>query len=109
MHELGITQQIVECVANRANGSIVKRVVLEIGKLTVVLPDAIRFCFDLCAEGTVAQGAELEIREIPGLARCKACGADVALERAFERCVCGNSDLDWITGEELRILEMELV
>lgn len=109
MHELGITQQIVESVASRANGSSIKRIVLEIGKLTAVLPDAIRFCFDLCAEGTVAQGAELEIREIPGLARCKACGQDVALERAFGRCVCGNSDLDWIMGEELKILEMELV
>jgi hydrogenase nickel incorporation protein HypA/HybF len=108
MHELGITLQIVESVARHANGSAVRRVVLEIGKLTAVLPDAIRFCFDLCAEGTVVEGAVLEILEIPGLARCRACGADVPLERFFGRCLCGNSDLDWIKGEELRILEMEL-
>ena len=109
MHELGITQQIVENVTDRAEGASVKRVVLEIGKLTCVLPDAVRFCFDLCAEGTPAQGAELEIREIPGLARCRSCGADVVLERPFGRCVCGNSNLEWIKGEELRILEMEVI
>ena len=108
MHELGITQQVVEAVVAHANGSTVKRIRLEIGKLTAVMPEAIRFCFDVCAEGTPVEGAELEIVEIPGLGRCRRCGSDVPLDRAFGRCACGSSDLDWIAGEELRILEMEV-
>src|SRR6266850_1888484 len=81
---------------------------LEVGKLAAVLPDALRFCFDLAAEETVARGARLEIVETPGRARCRGCGADVALDRPYGRCACGRSDLEWLSGEALRILEMEV-
>jgi|SRR5208282_3702792 len=108
MHELGITQEIVAIVAERSNGAQVRRVVLEIGKLSAVLPDAIRFCFDLCSEGTVAEGAQLDIIELPGRARCRACAGAVLLEQPFGQCPCGCSDLEWLAGEELRIKEMEV-
>jgi hydrogenase nickel incorporation protein HypA/HybF len=108
MHELGITQQIVEIALERAGNARVTRIVIEIGKLSAVLPDAVRFCFDLCCEGTPLEGARLEIREPPGQARCRACQGDVVLERPFGRCACGSTDLDWISGEQLLIREMEV-
>ena len=108
MHELGIVQEIIALVTERAGGAKVTRVVLEIGKLTAVLPDAVRFCFDLCSEGTAAEGAELEIIETPGRARCRACGAGVTLDRPFGRCACGGSDLEWLAGEELKVKEIEV-
>ncbi len=108
MHELSITQQVVEAVAGRANGSVVTRIVLEIGRLTAVLPDAVRFCFDVCAQDTVVEGATLEIVETQGLGRCRNCAAEVPLDRPFGRCACGSTDLEWIAGEELRIIEMDL-
>ena len=83
MHELGIAQEIIAIVAEHAGDARVTRVVLEIGRHALILPDSIRFCFDLCSEGTVAQGAQLEIREIPGRARCRDCGADVTLDQPF--------------------------
>ena len=52
-------------MTKHAAGAKVNRVVLEIGKLSAVLPDAVRFCFELCSEGTVVEGAELEIIETP--------------------------------------------
>jgi hydrogenase nickel incorporation protein HypA/HybF len=108
MHELGIVQEIIALVTERAEGAKVTRVVLEIGKLTAVLPDAVRFCFDLCSEGTAAEGAVLEIIETPGRARCRACGAGVTLDRPFGRCACGGSDLEWLAGEELKVKEIEV-
>src|SRR3954468_2673820 len=108
MHELGIAQEIVAIVSGSARGARVTRVVLEIGKLAAVLPDAVRFCFDLCGEGTVVAGADLVIIETPGLARCRACGGDVLLDRPFGRCECGSSDLQWLSGEELKIKEFEV-
>lgn len=108
MHELGLAQEIVAQVVEHARGAKVTRVVLEIGKLAAVLPDAVRFCFDLCGEGTIVEGASLEIIETPGLARCRACGGDVALDRPFGRCGCGSTDLEWLSGEELRIKEFEV-
>jgi hydrogenase nickel incorporation protein HypA/HybF len=109
MHELGITQQIVEIACGRAEGAQVKRIVLEIGKLSLVLPDAVRFCFEVCAEGTAAEGAELQIIEPPGMARCRACGGQVKLDRPFGECSCGGSDLEWLSGEELLIKELEVM
>ncbi len=108
MHELGITQEIVSIVSQRADGAKVARVVVEVGKLCAVLPDALAFCFELCAQGTALEGAMLEVVEIPGRAACRACGDEVVLERPFGRCACGSSDLQWLSGEELRIKEMEL-
>ena len=108
MHELGITQQVVEIVCRRAEGRRVKRVVLEIGKLTVVLPDAVRFCFDLCCEGTEAAGAALEIVEIPARARCRACQTEITRDQPFGMCACGSCDLEWLSGDELRVREIEI-
>jgi hydrogenase nickel incorporation protein HypA/HybF len=107
MHELGIAQEVVAIVAQHARRKVI-RVVLEIGKLSAILPDAIRFSFDICSEGTVVEGAVLEIIEIPGRARCRACDGEVILERPFGRCECGGSDLEWLTGEELRVKEYEV-
>jgi hydrogenase nickel incorporation protein HypA/HybF len=108
MHELGIAQEIVAIVAAHARDSKVTRVVLEIGRHAMILPDAIRFCFDLCSEGTVAEGAQLEIREIPGRARCRECGEEFALEQPFGLCDCGSAELQWLTGDEIKVKEMEI-
>jgi hydrogenase nickel incorporation protein HypA/HybF len=108
MHELGIVQQVLEIVAERSHGAKVTHVVLEIGRLSAVLPDAVRFCFDVASEGTIAEGARLTIVETPGLGRCRECGGSVALDRPFGRCGCGCTDLEWLAGDELRIKEMEV-
>ena len=108
MHELGITQTIVAIVAEHANGAKVQRVSLEIGKLSAIMPDSVRFCFDVCSKGTVLEEANLEIIEIPGLARCRQCGTEIPLEQPFGICTCGSVELDLIAGQELRIKEMEI-
>ncbi|MEH1765920.1 hydrogenase maturation nickel metallochaperone HypA [Nostoc sp.] len=108
MHELGITQNIVAIVTENAKGAKVQRVLLEIGKLSAIMPDAIRFCFDICTQGTILAGAKLEIVEIPGLAKCRQCGAEIAIDKPFGICNCGSVQLDLITGEELKIKEIEI-
>jgi len=107
MHELGITQNIVAIVIEHAKGSKVQRVVLEIGQLSAIMPDAIQFCFDICTQGTALEGAILEIREIPGLARCRQCNTEIPLDKPFGICNCGGQ-LDLLTGEELKIKEIEI-
>src|SRR6185369_25362 len=107
MHELGITRNIVSIVSERAGAARVRRVALEIGRLSAVMPEAIRFCFDVCSKGTPLEGAELEIREIPGRGRCDECGQTMDLERCFGRCGCGSSRVRCIAGEEMKIKEME--
>lgn len=107
MHELGITRSLVALCVAHARGAPVKRVTLEIGRLSALLPDAVRFCFDICAKGTLVEGAQLEILEIPGLAICRQCRAEVALLQPFGRCACGSNELDLRAGNELKVKEME--
>lgn len=109
MHELSITRSIVEVCGKRAAGARVGRVTVEIGRLTCIVPDALRFCYDVCAEGTSLEASMLEIIEVPGRARCRACGDETALDDLLTPCGCGSYDLQYLAGEELKIKEMELV
>ncbi len=108
MHELGITRSVVAICAENSGGAAVKRVTLEIGNLSAIMPDAVRFCFEICAAGTVVEGAELEILETKGRGLCRDCGEEIALSALFGRCVCGSSDLKIIAGEELKVKELEV-
>jgi hydrogenase nickel incorporation protein HypA/HybF len=108
MHEMAITESVVAAVSERIGPERVRRVVLEIGRLSGVVPDALRFCFELCAKDTTLDGALLEIREIPGLAHCGACGADVELDFPVGMCACGSPELAIVSGRELRIKQVEL-
>lgn len=108
MHELGITRNVVAMCAERAGGAQVIHVTLEIGKLAAVMPDSVRFCFDICARGTPVEGAALEIIETAGRARCRDCGGEVALTELFGRCDCGSVNLQLIAGEEVKIKQMEV-
>lgn len=108
MHELGITRSVVAICTEYSHGAMVKRVTLEIGKLSAIMPEAIRFCFDICAKGTVVEGATLEILEIEGLGKCKNCGVNVELKQIVGRCECGSNDLEIVAGKELKVKEMEV-
>lgn len=66
MHELAITESLVDCVCESVGDASVVRVVIEIGKRSAVMPDAVRGCFEACAKGTVLEDATLEIVEPPG-------------------------------------------
>ena len=107
MHELGITQNIVAIATEHAKGAKVQRITLEVGQLTAIMPEAIRFCFDVCAQGTVLEGATLEILERPGLGHCEKCDRKIPLSQPFGVCDCGNTHLTLIQGEELTIKELE--
>ena len=108
MHELGITRSIVETGSQRAAGRPVARVTVEVGRLVAVMPDAMRFCYDICAVGTELEGSVLEIVEMPAAALCRDCGAHVVLDQTIGRCDCGGIDLELVAGQELRVREMEL-
>jgi hydrogenase nickel incorporation protein HypA/HybF len=108
MHELALTQDLVSLIAEHCAGRQVTRVVLEVGRLSAVVPDAFRFCFELCAAGTPAEGAELEIVELAGRAKCRDCGQEIALDSIFESCPCGSFSLDFSSGEQLRLREVEV-
>ncbi len=109
MHELAITESLVECVCENVGDARVVRVALEIGRLSGVSPAAIRACFDACARGTALEAAALDVVEIAGGARCERCGAEFEISDFTAMCVCGSTDLKVVRGEELRIRGVEVI
>jgi hydrogenase nickel incorporation protein HypA/HybF len=109
MHELALAEEIVAIVCQRAGSARIKRVVVEIGKLAAVLPDALRFGLEISRENTTAHSAQFEIIETPGEGRCRRCNQVNSMHAPLTRCACGSTDLDWLNGEELKIKEMELM
>ncbi len=107
MHELGITENIVAIATQHAQGAKVHRLTLEIGALTALLPDSIRFCFDVCAQGTPLEGATLDIIERPGIGQCRNCGQQMPLTQPYGVCSCGSTRLDIIQGQELTLKALE--
>lgn len=108
MHELGITQNIVAIVGEAAKGRRVRRVTLDVGQLSGIMPDAIAFCFDIVAKGTALDGASLDIHRIPGQAHCRSCGATFETVTLFQACGCGSRATELMRGEELKIRDMEI-
>ena len=77
MHEASIVagmMHILEDEARRHNVSRITRVRLSVGLFTAVEPKTLEACFELYAEGTAAEGAELDITIVPAEGRCLECG-----------------------------------
>jgi len=108
MHELAITESIVAAVVERMPDTPVRRVHLSIGRLSGVVPDAVRFCFDLVTAGTTLDGAELEIDEPHGRVACRGCGTEFDSDEVLALCPCGSADVELLRGRELRIRSVEV-
>ena len=108
MHEMALTRSVVDLVGARTGGRGVTRVRLEVGALAGVVPDALRFCFDLACQGTTLEGADLEIHELPGLLRCAECGATSPCPDLVRLCPCGSADVAIVAGQELRVRSVDV-
>lgn len=108
MHELSIAQSVVDAVSERLPGQTVRRIRLEIGPLSGVVADSVRFCFDLAADGTGLHGAALEIDEPPGRASCRRCHLEFDVDDLLALCPCGSAELDVLAGGQLTIKEVEV-
>ena len=115
MHELAVTQQVLDIVlshAERAGARRVNRIDLVIGDMTSFVDDSIQFFFDALSEGTAAQGAKLVFRRVPVTLRCRQCGAEYVPEGAGGgewRCpACGAYAGDVIAGREFFVDQIEV-
>jgi hydrogenase nickel incorporation protein HypA/HybF len=112
MHEMSLTESIVEIAveaASRGGASRVRRVFVDVGLLSHVEPDALLFCFAAVSAGTIADGAALDIHRIPGAGWCMDCGKTVPLSERFGPCpACGRYRVQMTAGDEMRVREIEV-
>lgn len=112
MHEMSICESILSAIREQAaaqNFTSVKRVCLEIGPLSGVEIEALKFGFDVVMNRSIAEGATLDIVETEASAWCMPCGENVAIAQRYDPCPkCGSHQLQVTAGEELRIKELEV-
>lgn len=112
MHEMALAESVLDLVEDcirKEGAQRVKTVRLEIGKLSAVEPEAMRFCFDAVARGTLAEGAVLDIIEQEGSAWCFDCNREVPLAARYDPCAaCGGFRLQVAEGTAMRVKELEI-
>lgn len=109
MHELAITQGVVDMVVERTAGRHVASVHVQVGRLSGVVPDAMRFCYDVAVSGTPLEGTTLEIEETAGRGSCRTCGSDFVLDDLILLCPCGSADVRIVAGQELQVTSVRMV
>ena len=109
MHELAIAQSMFEIARRHARGLRVTRVDVRVGRLRQVVPASLSFAFEVVAQGTELEGAELVIEQVPAAGTCRECGSAGELPDFPLLCAsCGSVDLDIMGGEELEVESLEV-
>lgn len=113
MHEMSLCEgirDVIEAQAAAHNATRVTRVRLEIGRFAGVEKPALSFAWDVVMRGSVAEGSALDMLDLPATAACLGCGETVEIEDRFAPCpACGSGQLVPVTGDEMRIKDLEVV
>ena len=113
MHELTLLKNVRDILEQNAlaqNYTKITQVTLEIGRLSCVEPEALRFCFDIVMKKSLAEGAELVIDELKGLGLCQSCYKQIEMESFYDACSYCNSPLvKVIQGAEMKIKDLVVI
>ena len=112
MHEIGLMQRMVEVALERAAGAgarHVQRVTVRVGAESGVVPDVIMFAFDVATRGTIAEGAVLQIEDVPLACFCLACDLEFAPADALHECPrCHRLGAQVRRGQEFELASLEI-
>jgi hydrogenase nickel incorporation protein HypA/HybF len=104
MHEFGLCQGVLEVVEKRAAGRNVSRITVRIGVRHRVAAPAFEQAFSFVSDGTVAEGAEVDLVLVPALVTCGDCANQSETEDEFAACPqCGSANLRIEGGDDLML------
>ncbi len=112
MHELSVTQSMLELVLKQAeenNASKVEKINIVIGHMTGIVDECVKFYFDFLSKGTIAEGAELSVQTLPTQAECRDCGEKYEVGELDWSCPsCGSLRIKMVSGKELYVESIEV-
>lgn len=116
MHELQVTENILNIVIRKTKGNDVKKVMavyLKIGELSDLEDIWIQRYFDYLSRDTVAEGAKLVIERAPVVLRCSECTAQFPIHkdkiREIQCPACGGDMATLVSGKEYYVKNMEVI
>jgi len=111
MHEMGITQGILESsfdAARNAGAVRITEIHVSIGELTEIVEFSLQFAFEALSPGTMAEGAVLVVNHVGARSHCNVCGTDFEHDRFQMLCPeCDSFDVALLQGRELQIDSIE--
>lgn len=109
MHELSVASAVLNTAVKHADGRHVKHVCVQTGALRQVVPESLRFYWEIVARGTECEGAALELVEVAARLRCTDCDREWPPELPVFRCPeCGGSAVEVAAGDELLVDYIEV-
>jgi hydrogenase nickel incorporation protein HypA/HybF len=109
VHEIGLAEAILDAVEKRAAGRPVSRAKVRAGALLRVVDASMDQAFQLVTEGTVAEGAAIDLVVTPARISCRSCGhSDATLDPLAVCPSCGGDDVDLTGGDELVLESIEM-
>ena len=112
MHELAVTQSILELAvkhARAAEASQISNIYIVMGELSTNVDDSIQFYWDMIAQGTLAEGAQLHFKRVPAQFQCTACSQSYHPADAELLCPqCGSTKIKIIAGEEFYLDSIDI-
>jgi hydrogenase nickel incorporation protein HypA/HybF len=112
MHEVSIMEEMASIAiakAEEANATKIHVIRLRVGRLMAVVPEALQFAHEVVCEGTIAEGATLEIEEAPAVCWCPQCEQEFESGESLFLCPrCGGFSRDLRSGRELELVNMEV-
>lgn len=119
MHEAALVQGLLETALkaveehNSAHPETgvrrIEELVCQLGLIACVEPQTLAACFELFAEGTLAEGAKLTLDTAPLACRCESCGENFELhQRRFVCPTCGGENIHFSGGHGLTLLSLRV-
>jgi hydrogenase nickel incorporation protein HypA/HybF len=106
MHELPVTQSILEIALRHAKQAEAKRITdihLVIGQLSSIVDDSVQFYWEIIAKGTIAEYATLHFERIPARMLCLECNQEYSPGEELACPNCQGMHVKVIAGEEFRM------
>lgn len=112
MHELAITQGMLDTVLDEAKTAKAKKVTkinMVVGELSGVVGDCVQFYFDIIKKDTVAQEATIDFKPVPSQLKCRDCGTEFHPEDNLWICPnCSSYNMDIKGGKDCYIESIEV-
>ena len=112
MHELAITQSMLDLVlkeAEKAGAKKVGKINLVIGEMTGVVDECVEFYLNFLSKGTIAEGAALSFAMVPTTARCRGCDKLFEIKEFDWACpYCHSNSMEIVAGKELFVESIEV-
>lgn len=113
MHELAVTEQILNIATKYAKEAEAKKIsdlYLVIGELSSIIDDSVQFYWDMISADTICAGSKLHFKRIPAMFHCLNCGNEYSIQQKMTPCpACGSTKTNIIAGEEFFLDSIEVI